>query len=127
MDLNQVTMPALDVKASIAFYRRMGFEPVVLAPHYARFKATTGESTFSIHAMESLSEPSPTVVYFECKDLQSEVDRLKLAGFEFYSDVTPEPWLWTEARLRDPSGNILCLYHAGENRLNPPWRYQPTE
>jgi hypothetical protein len=24
--------------------------------------------------------------------------------------------------LRDPDGNILCLYHAGDNRRNPPWR-----
>ena len=31
-------------------------------------------------------------------------------------------WLWREARLVDPSGNVICLYHAGENRLNPPWR-----
>jgi len=22
----------------------------------------------------------------------------------------------------DPSGNVVCLYHAGDNRLNPPWR-----
>ena len=26
--------------------------------------------------------------------------------------------------LQDPDGNPLCLYHAGENRLNPPWRLQ---
>ena len=24
--------------------------------------------------------------------------------------------------LRDPAGNLIALYHAGENRLNPPWR-----
>ena len=33
-----------------------------------------------------------------------------------------QPWQWREARLRDPDGNRLCLFHAGENRLNPPWR-----
>ena len=37
MDLNQVTLPALDVAAAVAFYRTMGFELVVDAPHYARF------------------------------------------------------------------------------------------
>ena len=26
------------------------------------------------------------------------------------------------AYLRDPDGNRLCLYFAGENRVNPPWR-----
>ena len=35
---------------------------------------------------------------------------------------TDQPWLWREAYLNDPDGNPLCLYHAGENRLNPPWR-----
>ena len=24
--------------------------------------------------------------------------------------------------LRDPAGNAICLYHAGENRRFPPWR-----
>jgi len=63
VELNQVTLPALDVAASVAFYRRMGF-------------------TF----------------------------------------IVAEPWLWREARLEDPAGNVVCLYHAGSNRLDPPWR-----
>ncbi|MEM7380928.1 MAG: VOC family protein, partial [Bacteroidota bacterium] len=33
-----------------------------------------------------------------------------------------QSWLWREARLKDPDGNTLILYHAGENRKNPPWR-----
>jgi hypothetical protein len=32
------------------------------------------------------------------------------------------PWLWREARLRDPDGHRVCLYRAGQNRKNPPWR-----
>ena len=32
------------------------------------------------------------------------------------------PWLWREARVADPAGNVVCLYRAGENRLHPPWR-----
>ena len=32
------------------------------------------------------------------------------------------PYLWREARLRDPDGHDVRLYFAGENRLNPPWR-----
>jgi hydroxymethylpyrimidine/phosphomethylpyrimidine kinase len=31
-------------------------------------------------------------------------------------------WLWREAYLRDPAGNVLCIYHAGTNRRFPPWR-----
>jgi hydroxymethylpyrimidine/phosphomethylpyrimidine kinase len=30
--------------------------------------------------------------------------------------------MWREARLRDPDGNIIFFYKAGENRRFPPWR-----
>jgi hydroxymethylpyrimidine/phosphomethylpyrimidine kinase len=30
--------------------------------------------------------------------------------------------MWREARLRDPSGNTIFLYRAGESRRFPPWR-----
>ena len=33
-----------------------------------------------------------------------------------------QPWMWREARLRDPAGNTFFLYKAGENRRFPPWR-----
>jgi len=122
MDLNQVTLPALDVAASVAFYRTMGFELVVDAPHYARFKATTGTATFSVHAVESLAGPSPAVVYFECESLDAQVAALEAKGLEFFQAPRDEAWLWREARLADPSGNVICLYHAGRNRLDPPWR-----
>ena len=122
MELNQVTLPAIDVAASVAFYRRMGFTLIVDAPHYARFKSTVGDATFSIHHDEALAGPSKTIVYFECAALDQTVAELKAKGLQFTQDPRDEPWLWREARLVDPSGNVLCLYHAGANRLDPPWR-----
>lgn len=122
MELNQVTLPALDIPASVAFYRRMGFELIVDAPHYARFKSTVGDTTFSLHAVEALAGPPPTIVYFECAALDRQVEELRARGFAFAQEPQDERWLWREARLLDPSGNVICLYHAGENRLNPPWR-----
>ncbi len=122
MNLNQVTLPALDIPASVAFYRRLWFELIVDAPHYARFKSTNGDSTFSVHAVSAPLEPSKTVVYFECTDLDEQVNNLCARGVMFAQMPQDEPWLWREARLLDPSGNVICLYHAGENRLNPPWR-----
>ena len=122
MELNQVTLPALDVAASVAFYRKLGFELIVDAPHYARFKATVGDATFSVHAVDALHATPQTVVYFECAALDEQVAALKARGVAFEQDPRDEPWLWREARLRDPAGNVLCLYHAGENRLDPPWR-----
>ena len=122
MGLNQVTLPATNVAASIRFYTEMGFELIVDSPHYARFKSTVGDVTFSVHLVDNLSAPSQTVVYFECAALDQQVETLKAKGFQFTQDPRAERWLWCEARLVDPAGNVICLYHAGENRLNPPWR-----
>ena len=54
------------------------------------------------------------------------VKRLKEAGLQFDTDPADQRWLWREARLRDPSGNPICLFAAGANRLNPPWRIQES-
>jgi len=125
MDLNQVTLPALNMAESVAFYRAMGFELIVEKPHYARFRATAGTATFSVHAVDLLAEPSKTVVYFECVALEEQVAALQGKGLRFAQSPRDESWLWREARLVDPSGNVVCLYHAGDNRLNPPWRVLP--
>jgi predicted enzyme related to lactoylglutathione lyase len=122
VELNQVTLPAIDVAVSVAFYQRMGFTLIVKAPHYARFKSTVGEATFSVHHVDVLAEPSKTILYFECAALDRTVAELKAKGLQFAQEPRDEPWLWREARLVDPSGNVLCLYHAGVNRLDPPWR-----
>jgi predicted enzyme related to lactoylglutathione lyase len=66
--------------------------------------------------------PSETIVYFECADLDARVERLKQLGLQFESEPTNQTWLWRESRLKDPSGNRICLFYAGENRQNPPWR-----
>lgn len=125
MQLNQVTLPAADVAASVSFYRTMGFALIVSSPHYARFKSTVGDSTFSIHVTDDPVNCSSTTVYFECANLDEQVAELKSRGLTFTHDAQDQPWLWREARLNDPSGNVICLYHAGNNRLNPPWRVQP--
>jgi len=122
MILNQVTLPALDVAASVAFYRGMGFVQIVDSVHYARFECPAGEATFSLHAVDSPAGQAGVVVYFECEKLDEQVDALEAAGYEFSSRPQDERWLWREARLIDPSGNVLCLYHAGANRKHPPWR-----
>ena len=122
MNLNQVTLPALSIAESTAFYKKMGFVQIVEAEHYARFECRTGDSTFSIHKVESVPADTGVVVYFEIEALDDQVAELKQRGFVFWQDPKDEPWLWREARLKDPSGNMICLYYAGINRKNPPWR-----
>ena len=122
MNLNQVTLPALNVAESVAFYKRMGFELLVEAPHYARFKCPQGEASFSVHQVTALPNSSDVVVYFEDVALDQTVKQLQARGIRFTQEPRDEPWLWREARTQDPSGNVICLYWAGVNRLHPPWR-----
>ena len=126
MNLNQVTLPATDFERSVTFYRDMGFTLIVHSPpRYARFECPEGDATFSLHSVDSSGTSTGIVVYFECADLDARVGRLAAAGFEFTQFPTDERWLWREARLNDPSGNVICLFWAGTNRKNPPWRIAP--
>ena len=125
MRLNQVTVTVGNIDAAIAFYTKLGLILIVESPHYARFACPEGDSTFSIHAGDVIGTPS-TVVYFENDELDAFVTQLKAAGLQFDSGPIDERWLWREARLRDPSGNPVCLFQAGDNRLNPPWRLQAS-
>ena len=122
MNLNQVTLPAVDLAASVAFYRTLGFRLIVDTPHYARFECPEGGATFSLHVVDAVPVDSGILVYFEHEALDELVADLQSKGVMFTQEPADQRWLWREARLRDPAGNALCLYRAGENRRNPPWR-----
>ena len=123
MRLNQVTAATHDLDASIAFYQLLGLQLIVKSPHYARFELPQGEATFSLHAVDgAIPRENAPQLYFEVEDVEFETRRLKHAGIAIEREPTEQSWLWREAWLRDPAGNAICLYHAGENRRYPPWR-----
>lgn len=124
MDLNQVTLPARDLARSIPFYESLGLKLIVHAlPHYARFACPEGSSTFSLHQVKDFpATESGVMVYFETGRLDQIVSELRKNGVEFFLLPTDQSWRWREARLRDPDGNVIVLFWAGEDRKNPPWR-----
>ena len=123
MNLNQVTVPSLDLTKSVPFYEKMGLKLIVKAlPHYARFECPDGNATFSIHQTENLPSGDGIYVYFECEYLDKQVEELISAGIEFDELPSDKPWLWREARLKDPDNNQIILFFGGVNRKNPPWR-----
>lgn len=123
MNLNQVTLPTIDLAKSISFYQILGLKLIVHAPpRYARFECPDGDATFSIHQVEELPSGEGTNIYFECEDLDERVVALQANGIIFDSPPTDESWRWREARLRDPDNNRLILFWGGEDRKNPPWR-----
>lgn len=122
--LNQVTVPVTNLARSIEFYRGLGLTLIVRdeMSGYARFLFPDGGSTLSVHVADRPITPSQVVIYFECDDLDARHDRLTAAGYRFTSPPTDQSWLWREATLVDPDGQQICLFHAGANRKDPPWR-----
>ena len=127
--LNHAHVSATDIPRAVAYYERLGSEPVVLEAHYARFLLPDGGSTFSVHLAERADAvgAAGAAIHLECEsagELDATVAELQAAGVVFDSGPVDMPYLWREATLRDPDWNTIVLYHAGENRLNPPWRVQ---
>ncbi|HEY5023620.1 MAG TPA: VOC family protein [Acidimicrobiales bacterium] len=122
MRLNQVTVGATNLDQSEEFYRKAGLVLIVKDEHYLRFECPDGGSTFSVELVDNVPEDEQITLYFETDGLATEYERLCRSGIEFEHPPTDMPWLWSEARLRDPDGHRLCIFHAGENRRNPPWR-----
>lgn len=127
MRLNQITVPLLDYDASKAFYLMLGLKLIVDSPpRYARFEMPEGGGTFSIEKVEGVGGSEWPLVWFESDRLDAQVAELKTKGVVFESEPQDMSYLWRVAHLRDPAGNRIALYHAGENRLNPPWRVKPS-
>jgi hydroxymethylpyrimidine/phosphomethylpyrimidine kinase len=122
--LNQVTVTGTNYERSIEFYRRLGFRQIVdNPPDYARFEMAGGV-TFSVQIDPEEKIIATTAIYLECDDLDERVEQLARSGIAFEHGPRNQPWMWRESRLRDPDGNIIFLYKAGEARRFPPWRME---
>ncbi|VAV91987.1 hypothetical protein MNBD_ALPHA06-2044 [hydrothermal vent metagenome] len=125
MQLNQITMPASDIEMSLAWYLVLGFKLIVSSPDYKRLQAPAGEATLSLSCDDApVTGPTPKI-YLECAsvtELDEQVTALQAKGVQFQSLPTDQNWLWREAWTADPSGNPVCLYFSGGNRLHPPWQ-----
>jgi len=121
MNLNQITLPVAQMPEAVNFYQLLGFTLIVDTPHYARFECPQGSSSFSLSLTQETFD-NGAVIYFEHPQLDEWLDELKVKGIVLEQEPQDMSYLWREASLRDPSGNKIKLYRAGDNRLNPPWR-----
>jgi catechol 2,3-dioxygenase-like lactoylglutathione lyase family enzyme len=121
-----VTVGSTNLDRSEAFYRTLGLRLIVKDDHYLRFECPVGDSTFSVERVDAVPGSEQVTLYFENDDVDGTYVRLRSLGIEFEHPPTDMSWLWRESRLRDPDGHRLCLFHAGDNRRNPPWRLSPA-
>lgn len=123
MRLNHVTLVVTDFERATTFYSALGLLPIVHEPpRYARFCCPNSDETLSVEVTGEPPAPARAQLFFECIDLDETVAALQSKGFAFDQLPTDMPYLWREARLKDPDGHDIRLYFAGDNRLNPPWK-----
>lgn len=123
MNLNQVTIYSGKPVETVEFFQKLGLKLIVDSlPRYARLECPDGDSTLSVHVADDVVVTNNVVLYFECENLDKTVDELKSKGLSFDEDPADREWLWRQAYLKDPNGNKICLFYAGENRKSPPWR-----
>jgi hydroxymethylpyrimidine/phosphomethylpyrimidine kinase len=119
MRLSQISIPGEPTESLQSFYVALGLQLIVSGGpssgyNYVRFESPGGV-TLSVY-------PDGKGIYFECDDLDAVVERLQSQGLVFDQLPQDRSWLWRDAWTRDPAGNHICLFSAGENRRFPPWR-----
>ena len=121
--LNQITITGTDYGKMVEFYKKLGLTHIVDSPdnQYARFETGNG-TTLSVQCDSAAVVEDTMALYFECDDLDKRVQELTRKGLAFEHGPRAQPWMWREARLRDPAGNTIFLYKAGEHRRYPIWR-----
>jgi hypothetical protein len=123
MNLDQVTIFSERPVETVEFFEKLGLKRIVDSlPRYARLECPDGDSTFSVNIADNVSPNQNIVLYFECEHLDATVTKLKQLGLKFDEEPVDRSWLWRQPYLKDPNGNKICLFYAGENRKNPPWR-----
>jgi catechol 2,3-dioxygenase-like lactoylglutathione lyase family enzyme len=125
--LNQVTLGASDMTASVSFYQSLGLTLIVdSAPRYVRFEfpdpPTGGEpATLSLHSVDAGWTPASDwpLIYFEVDDLTAFITG---SGVSPLSAREMKSYDWEEADILDPAGNRIRLSKAGKARRFPDWR-----
>jgi len=121
MMLNQVTLPADDYAASLAFYEALGLTQIVASPpRYARFEMDGG-ATLSFEVADG-GRAGTAEIYLHCDDVDAAHAAAVARGVVFDFAPRDETYLWRRAGTTDPAGNLIILYNAGSNQRFPPWR-----
>lgn len=128
MRLSHVTLFVSEIPRSRAFYLALGFELIVDEAHYCRFLTRidegAGDETLSIeHHAGPLAPAAQLGLEFPSRDaLDAFVAGLPGRGVPVAEGPIDRTWLWRDARVFDPDGHEWMLFHAGDNKLSPPWR-----
>jgi hydroxymethylpyrimidine/phosphomethylpyrimidine kinase len=122
--LNQVTVTGTDYRKSVEFYRSLGPPPDRRQPgeRLCAVRDRRAERRCRSRSIPKRRSRQRPRSISNATTLTSGSRSWPEAGSRSSTVPRNQPWMWREARLRDPSGNIIFLYRAGEARRFPPWR-----
>ena len=124
--LNQVTLTVNDYAKSVDFYSQLGLKQIVDSPENRlrplRDRRRRDPLDPGRSGREDLADDR-RLSRMRRSRRAGRAARARAAS-PFEHGPRNQPWMWREARLRDPSGNIIFLYKAGEARRFPPWRIE---
>ena len=110
-----------DVPASVRFYRRLGFEPAVEWPTYAKLAHAAGvlhlaaqgdappdRPSVALSAPQIGADRVGAIVVLEVDDCHKYCAGLAASGVELLGDPATPPWGGEiRAFLRDPDGHLI--------------------
>lgn len=118
---NHAMIYVSSLERSLEFYQTgIGFEMLERqGDEYARLKSPAAETTIALHRNNRLPATGQGGIrlYFEVEDVDAFCSTLETKGFKLEQRAMKMPWGWTHAYLRDPDGNEVSIYSAGEMRL----------
>lgn len=103
-------VPARDLEASVAFYRRIGFE--VVSDHGA-YRILADGRGWRLHLNETVGWPArvednPLGLYLYVEDVDAVADRVRELIIE-PGTPHPKPWGTYEFAVSDPSGVLVRI------------------
>lgn len=110
--VTKIIFPVIDMTASIAFYRSLGFEVESYDDGYAWVRHQGGEILHLAAAPDLNPDQNRAAGYFHVQDTNAWHAAWSADTDVELGPVEDLPWQMREFRLTDPSGNLL---RVGQN------------
>lgn len=111
--LAYVQIPALDVRASAAFYKDLfGWAIRGGSDAHLSFTDATGDMIGAFVTGRSIADDAGVIVYIYVHGLDALLARVIAAGSAIVKPPYPEGDLWV-ATFRDPAGNVIGVWQHG--------------